>query len=314
MAFDLSDIPNQTGRIAIVTGANAGLGKETAIGLALTGMKVVMACRNRERAEAARTDILKSAPGGDVEIMTVDLSSLASVRQFADAFVQTHGRLDLLINNAGVMIPPHAVSEDGFEIQMAANYFGHFVLTARLIDLMPDTPQSRVVSLASIAHKNAAIDFEGLRSGQGQRGGRAYGQSKLACLMFALELDRRLRKAGRQILSVAAHPGVSGTELVRHMNPVLYTLLRITLMPFFTHAPAQGAQPTLVAALDPDVEGGQYFGPQGVMEMRGPTGLARMRPQARDADAAKRLWELSEQLTGERFAVVIDGLEPQIQD
>ena len=314
MTFDLSDSPNQTGRIAIVTGANAGLGKETVIGLAETGMKVVMACRSLERAEAARTDILKSVPGGDIEIMVVDLSSLASVRQFTDTFRQTHARLDLLINNAGVMIPPHAVSGDGFEIQMAANYFGHFVLTARLIDLMPDTPQSRVVSLASIAHKNAQIDFEGLRSGQGQRGGRAYGQSKLACLMFALQLDRRLRNAGRRTLSVAAHPGVSGTELVRHINPALYALLRITLMPFFTHSPARAAQPTLVAALAPDAEGGQYFGPQGIMEMRGPTGLARMRPQARDKKAAERLWELSEQLTGERFAVAIGGSEPQIQD
>ncbi|WP_136657760.1 oxidoreductase [Nitratireductor sp. XY-223] len=314
MNLDLSEIPNQTGRLAVVTGANAGLGKETAIGLARTGMKVVMACRSPQRAEAARQDILRVAPGGDIEVMAIDLSSLASVREFADRFRETHSSLDLLINNAGVMIPPHAVSEDGFEIQMAANYFGHFVLTARLIDLMPDTAESRVVSLASIAHKNAQIDFEGLRSGSGPTGARAYGQSKLACLMFALELDRRLRRAGRKTLSVAAHPGVSGTELPRHMNPVLYALLRVTLMPFFTHPPAQGAQPTLVAALGADVEGGQYFGPKGIMEMRGPPGLARMRSQARSENDAKRLWALTEELTGERFAVAIDGREPQIQD
>ncbi|WP_419907742.1 oxidoreductase [Hoeflea sp.] len=314
MNFDFSDIPNQTGRIAVVTGANAGLGKETAIGLARTGMKVIMACRSKERAESARTEILDTVPGGDVAVMLLDLSSLRSVREFADTFRKTHPRLDLLINNAGIMVPPHSTSEDGFEIQMAANYFGHFVLTAHLIDMLPDTPQSRVVSLASIAHKNAQIDFDGLRSGSGPRGGRAYGQSKLACLMFALELDRRLRRAGRKALSVAAHPGVSCTELVRHINPVLFALLRVTLMPFFSHPPAQGADPTLVAALGPEIQGGQYFGPQGILDMRGPTGPARMRPQARDKESAERLWALSEELTGETFAVAIEGHEPQIQD
>lgn len=302
MKFDPTSLPSQTGKIAIVTGANAGIGKETVVGLAKTGMKVVMACRSPARAEAARADILVRVPNGDLEIMQLDLASLASVRAFAEAVRAAHPKLDLLINNAGVMFPPHTRTEDGFDLQMAANYFGHFVLTALLLDRMPDTLESRVVSLASIAHKGARIDFGELRAKQGNPGARAYGQSKLACLMFSLELDRRLRQVGRKTLSVAAHPGVSETELGKHINRIVYALLKYTIAPFATHPPVMAVEPTLIAALNPEVEGGQYFGPQGFREMRGETGLAEIRPQAQDQAAAKRLWQLSEDLTGCSFS------------
>ncbi len=282
-------------RIAVVTGANAGLGKETAIGLARAGLTVVMACRSRERGEAARADILARLPGADLEVMALDLASLASVRAFAAAFREAHPRLDLLINNAGIMMPPPARSEDGFEIQMAANHFGHFLLTALLIGQMPDSPQSRVVSLASVAHKRGRIRPDTLATAGDYR------QSKLACLMFAFELDRRLARAGRNILSVAAHPGVSLTPLVRHMNPLLIALLRYTIAPVLFHSAARGAEATLLAALGSEVEGGQYLGPQGFMEMRGRPGPARVAPQARDEAMARRLWEASEALTGAAF-------------
>jgi NAD(P)-dependent dehydrogenase (short-subunit alcohol dehydrogenase family) len=283
--------------LAIVTGANAGLGKETAACLAKAGLTVVMACRSRERGEAARAEILQRLPDADLVVRELDLASLASVRAFAEGFREAYPRLDLLINNAGIMVPPPARSEDGFEIQMAANYFGHVLLTALLIEHMPDSPQSRVVSLASIAHKNGRIRLDALASAGDYR------QSKLACLMFAFELDRRLRRAGRKILSVAAHPGVSLTPLVRHMNPVLIALLRCTVAPLLFHSPARGAEATLLAALGAQVEGGQYFGPQGLMEMRGRPGLARIAPQARDETMARRLWEASEALTGATFAL-----------
>lgn len=297
MNFDLGRIPSQAGRVAVVTGANAGIGKETVIGLAKTGMTVVMACRNNARAEAAKSEILATVPNADLTIIPIDLADLRSVRQFAADMRTAHPRLDLLVNNAGVMFPPEARTEDGFEIQMAANYFGHFALTALLLDTMPDTSESRVVTLSSIAHKRARIDLDELRATGGRGGPRAYGQSKLACLMFSLELNRRLRRAGRSVLSVAVHPGVSETELGRHINRPLYLLLKLFVVPFVTHPPPAGAASTLVAGLGPDVGGGDYFGPQDFGEMRGRTGLAKIMPHAMDEVTAQHLWTISEELT-----------------
>ena len=202
-----------------------------------------------------------------------------------------------------ILMPPDSRSPEGFEIQMAVNYFGHFVLTALLFELMPDDPASRVVSLSSIAHKSGHIDFDGLDGKEPQTGMAAYRQSKLACLIFALELHRKLQRAGRKTLSVAAHPGVSNTDIARNLSPALHFLLKYTVAPFLTHEPAKAAEPILVAALDQDVTGGTYLGPKGVMEMKGPTGVARMRPNARDEVVARRLWAFSEALTGQVFEI-----------
>lgn len=303
MPFDIKSVPDQSGRLAIVTGANAGLGREAAIGLARCGMNVVMACRDAERGGAARADILRNVPDGKLQVMTVDLASLQSVRTFATHFRDTHPKLDVLINNAGILIPPPGHSPEGFETQMAVNYFGHFVLTALLFDLMPDDAASRVVSLSSIAHKSARMDFDSLNGRNAPTGMAAYRQSKLACLMFALELHRRLRRAGRQTLSVAAHPGVSDTAIGRNLNPAMYLLMKYALGPFLTHEPEKAVEPVLVAALGAEVKSGMYLGPKGVMEMKGPTGTARMRPNARDEAAAARLWTLSESLTGQAFEI-----------
>ena len=303
MSFDFDAIPTQSGRLAVVTGANTGLGYETARYFAEKDMKVVMACRNRERAEAAMERILEAVPGAELEFMELDLSSLASVRRFAETFRGKYDQLDLLINNAGIMWTPFERSEDGFEGQMAANYFGHFLLTALLLDLMPDTPEARVVTLSSIAHQQflKRIRFEDINWESGYNKYHAYAQTKLACLMFALELQRRLDAAGRQLLSVAAHPGVSETELGRSMDRWLVLAIRYTVGPFISHDPVQAALPTVMAALDPGVSGSEYFGPQGFREMSGLPGRAEIKPWAADADAAAQLWAVSEELTGAAY-------------
>ena len=296
MNFSLSQIPSQQDKIAIVTGANTGLGYETALGLAKTGMKVVMACRNLEKAEQAKAQILAEAPEAELEVMSLDLSELQSVRSFSEAFRQRHAQLNLLINNAGIMFPPYEVTEDGFESQFAVNYLSHFLLTALLIDLMPDSSESRVVSLSSNAHQFGRINFEDLQSERDYSAVGAYGQSKLACLMFALELNRRLMAQGKKILSVCAHPGLSETELARHIPDWVQMLLRLTPLPLMSHPPKAAALPTLCAALGPDVKGGEYFGPQGLFETSGEPGRAAIAKHAQDKAAAETLWKVSKKL------------------
>jgi NAD(P)-dependent dehydrogenase (short-subunit alcohol dehydrogenase family) len=295
--FDITKVPSQKGKFAIVTGANAGLGYETALALAELNATVIMACRNASKAEAAKQAILAKVPKADLVVMTLDLSSLKSVRAFAAAYLAKYDKLDLLINNAGIMIPPFSKTEDGFESQMGANYFGHFLLTGLLLDTLNKTPGARIVALSSIAHENGKIDFENLQSEKSYSRMVAYSQSKLACLMFAYELQRRLSKAGQKTIAVAAHPGVSNTELSRHVPRLLYYLV-LPLAYFFTHKPRNGAMPQLMAALDSQVKGGEYYGPLGFRGMKGAPGKVESKPQAHDEAVAKKLWEVSEKLTG----------------
>lgn len=302
MSFSLDQVSPRPKTIAIVTGANTGLGYETALGLAKKQITVVMACRHQQKAERAKADILSELPDADLEIMILDLASMASIRSFANHFKSKFDKLDLLINNAGVMVPPYQKTEDGFELQFGVNYLGHFLLTALLIDQMPDRPESRVVSLASNAHKRGKIHFEDLQWEQEYSRQDAYAQSKLACLLFGDELDRRLKAEGKTIRSVSAHPGVSLTDLGRHIPSLLYGLLKYTVAPFFTHSPEKGALPTLKAALDTGVEGGEYFGPQGFREMTGEPGLASRAEAAKDEQTASKLWKVSEELTDCTFS------------
>ncbi len=296
--WNISKAPSQKGKIAIVTGANAGLGFETTLALAEKGAKIIMACRNRSKAEKAKAAILEKVPNGDLEIMEIDLSKLKSVRSFATAFLSQYDALHLLINNAGVMIPPYQKTEDGFELQMAANYFGHFLLTGLLLELILKTPASRIVSLSSLAHKQGDIHFDDLYWEKEYSKMKAYQQSKLACLIFAFELQRRLEKAGSSTISVAAHPGISNTELSKHIPKFMYFFLR-PLFSFYIHKPKKGALPTLMAALGTEVKGGDYYGPTGnKSETKGPPGLARSKSKARNEELAKRLWSVSEELTG----------------
>ena len=301
MGFSLDNIPSQAGKKAIVTGANTGLGYETALGLAKVGTTVIMACRNLTKGEAAKAKILSEVSDTEITVIELDLSSLESVRQFAATYREQFETLDLLINNAGIMFPPYTKTTEGFESQIGVNHLGHFLLTQLLIDLMPDSSESRVVSLSSNAHKFGRMNFEDLQSEQKYSATAAYGQSKLACLMFADELQRRLEVSGKQVISVAAHPGVAATELSRHMPGWLVWIMSFTVAPLITHPVPQASLPTLMAALASDVKGSEYFGPQGSGEMTGLPGRASKANHALDRDVAAKLWAISEQLTGCQF-------------
>jgi NAD(P)-dependent dehydrogenase (short-subunit alcohol dehydrogenase family) len=287
-----ADIPDQTGRVAVVTGANTGIGLETARALASRGAHVVLACRSRERGEEALRSIGADRPAGEVELLLLDLASLASVRAFAQAFSARHQRLDLLVNNAGIMVPPFGRTEDGFELQIGINFLGHFALTGLLLDRLRNGSGARIVTVSSIAHRMGRIDVDTFTGGGSYRAWRAYGQSKLADLMFALELQRRLAAADERVQSLAAHPGFTRTELQRHHGA---SALGIR---FSGMTPAQGALPTLYAATSPDARGGDYIGPGGLFETRGYPARARISSAAQSRETAVRLWHTAERLTG----------------
>lgn len=289
MHWSINSVKSQVGRTAIITGANSGLGYSTALALAGKGCKVVLACRNMDKAQAAKAQILTQYPKAQVECATLDLMKLASVRAFAKAYAKNHDSLDLLINNAGIMMPPYALSADGFESQFAANYLGHFALTGLLLPVLNKTPDARVVSLSSLAHNWGSIRFDDPNFERGYDKRAAYGQSKLACLMFAYELDRRLKAAGMDTLSVAAHPGVAATNLAQHFPKVVSWLFPLVGQPA-----ASGALPTLYAALGNDIQGGDYCGPKDLRQMRGDPVKVSSNRSSRDQAAAKRLWEMSQ--------------------
>jgi len=301
MAFNMEDISDQSGRLAIVTGANSGLGYETSLAMSKKGLKVVMACRSLEKAEAAKQQINEEVPNASLEILLVDLSKLASVRSAAEEFRSKHDKLDILINNAGIMYPPYSKTEDGFESQMAANCFGHYLFTSLLIDLFPNTPDSRITWLSSSAHKTGKVNFDDINFEKKYAKMASYGQSKLVCLMYALELDRKLKAARKKIISNSAHPGGAYTQLNRNMPKWVFGLMRYTILPFITQPASDGALPILEAALAPAAEGGQCYGPQGFLEMTGPSGVATIAKHAKDIDVSRKLWQLSEQLTGANY-------------
>ncbi len=297
MTWTINDAASQVGRRAIVTGANIGLGYDTALALAGKGCSVVLACRNPAKAQAARASMLARHAGAEIECMALDLSSLKSIRSFADTFARRHDALDLLINNAGIMMPPYSISEDGFESQLAANYLGHFALTGLMLPLLAATRGSRIVSLSSLAHNWGEIRFDDPQFKNGYNKLAAYGQSKLACLMFAYELNRRLQAAGMKTLSVAAHPGVAATNLAQHF-PKFLTIF----FPLVGQSSADGALPTLYAALGSDIKGGDYCGPRSMGQMRGAPIKVGSNRRSRDEGAARKLWEMSQRLTGVDYA------------
>ena len=299
--FQHSETTRNEQPIAIVTGANAGLGFETTKALAAKDFRVIMACRDLEKAKKARKQILNCHGNAKLEIQELDLSSLKSVRSFASEFKSENEKLDLLINNAGVMMPPYHRTEDGFELQLGVNYLSHFLLTGLLKEELTTSKNSRIVTLSSIAHKNAEIDFNDLQSENSYSKFKAYGQSKLACLIFSLELERRLKANSlSHVSSLAAHPGVSSTELMRHL-PGWLMLLAKPVEPFISHSAEKGAQPTLKAALDKELSGGSYIGPDGFREMKGKPAEAEIARQAKNKETAAKLWAVSEDLTGIKF-------------
>jgi NAD(P)-dependent dehydrogenase (short-subunit alcohol dehydrogenase family) len=296
------DIPDQRGRTAVVTGANTGLGFETAAALAAHGASVVLAVRDVAKGKAAITRIQRATPGADLTVQRLDLSSLASVRTAAEELRAHHPTIDLLINNAGVMYTPPNRTADGFELQFGINHLGHFALTGLLLDRMLPVAGSRVVTVSSTGHRiRARIHFEDLRFDRGYSRFAAYGQAKLANLMFTYELQRRLAARGTTI-AVAAHPGASSTELARN-SPAWLRALNTVFGRFLAQSAASGALPQLRAATDPSVLGGQYFGPDGFGELRGHPRVVASSKRSHDAAAQRRLWTVSEELTGVAFPV-----------
>ena len=298
-----ADVPDQSGRVVVVTGANTGIGYATAAVLAYRGAHVVLAVRNLTKGNEALARIVAASPGADVTLQALDLSSLDSVRTAAGALRDAYPRIDLLINNAGVMLTPKQLTADGFELQFGTNHLGHFALTGLLLDRLRNVRGSRVVTVSSMAHRmRAGIHFDDLQWERRYNRGAAYGQAKLANLLFTYELQRRLVAAGAQTIATAAHPGGSNTELTRNLPAIVRPVLAV-LGPVLFQSAAMGALPTLRAATDPTVAGGQYYGPDGIGQQRGHPTLVESSAQSHDEDLQRRLWAVSEELTGVRFGI-----------
>jgi NAD(P)-dependent dehydrogenase (short-subunit alcohol dehydrogenase family) len=296
-----TDIPDQTGRVAVITGANTGLGYETAAALAAKGARVVLAVRNLDKGKDAAALINKRSPAAEVILQELDLTSLDSIRAAAEQLRSDHDRIDLLINNAGVMYTPKSTTKDGFELQFGTNHLGHFAFTGLLLDRLLPIAGSRVVTVSSIGHRiRADIHFEDLQWEHSYNRVAAYGQAKLANLLFTYELQRRLAPHGTTT-AAAAHPGGSNTELMRNLPPLL---ARVTpLIEPLLQGPAMGALPSLRAATDPAVVGGQYFGPDGFAQTRGYPKVVGSSRKSHDVDRQRRLWAVSEELTGVVYPV-----------
>ena len=283
-----------SGKTAIVTGSNTGLGFETALDLYQKGAKVYVACRDEEKGSDAIERMKAISSGGELIYGHLDLSSLSSIKVFAEKVMATENRLDLLVNNAGVMIPPPSKSEDGFELQFGVNFIGHFALTGHLFNLLESSTGSRVVTLSSIAHLGAIIDFDNFRLEKPYNNWREYGQSKLADLIFALEFEKRLRNNDCQLMSLAAHPGFSKTDLQKYMDKDMLDSLELMTA-------KEGAQPTLAACLRPDAKGGQYWGPDGHNEQKGKPALAKIDSVAVDEKLNAMLWDWAKKITEVNF-------------
>ena len=304
MTWTTNDIPDLSGRLAIITGATGGLGLETSLVLAGKGAEVVLAARNPAKGAEAERLIRSRHANAAVRFELLDLASLASVRAFAERHLATGRPIDILIDNAGVMaLPTRQTTVDGFEMQFGTNYLSHFALVGRLLPLLT-AAKARVVQLSSVAHRSGHIRLDDLNYQTGYSPWTVYQQSKLAMLMFAIELQRRNDAHGWGLTSVAAHPGFARTDLIANGHagkPGLFARGARLLETVFSHSAADGALPILLAATAPDVTPGGYYGPQGFQEMKGPPGVAAIRRQARDADVARQLWAQSEQLTGVRY-------------
>ena len=289
---------NQTGRVAIVTGANTGIGMETARELAKKGATVVIASRNEAKAETAADIIRRDYPASEIVVMILDLADLSSARSFAEAFRSRFDRLDLLINNAGVMMPPESKTADGFELQFGTNHLGHFALTGLLLDMLLATEGARIVNVSSTAHAYGSMDLDDPNwESRPYKEMASYAQSKLANMLFNLELQRRLEAAGSPVLAVACHPGWTSTDLQRHSGLIGF------FNPFFGMKPPQGALPTLYAATSDEVVANGYYGPHGWMQMRGYPVAVESTDAAKEAETARRLWEMSEKMTGVQFGL-----------
>jgi NAD(P)-dependent dehydrogenase (short-subunit alcohol dehydrogenase family) len=294
------DMPDLSGKIIIVTGGNSGLGFESVKAFAMKGAGVVLASRSEDRGERARMEILKEFPGVKITVMQLDLADLEAVRRFAAEFKNGHKKLDVLLNNAGIMMTPYFKTTDGFEGQFGTNHLGHFALTGLLMDILLKTPGSRIVNVSSGAHKRGNMNFENLQfeNGRNYSPTKAYGRSKLANLLFTYELQRRLEAAGKDTIAVAAHPGFALTNLMRHLEKRWLVRLLFPMFRWMAQDQATGALPQIRASVDPRVKGGEYYGPGGKREMKGYPVLVQSSQASHSLRDAAELWEVSEKLTG----------------
>jgi NAD(P)-dependent dehydrogenase (short-subunit alcohol dehydrogenase family) len=313
-AWSEADVPDQAGRTAVVTGANAGIGLETARVLAGRRAHVVLACRDPRKGKDAAAAIGSGFPHADLNVVHLDLASLASVREAAVELCALD-RIDLLINNGGVMEPPYEQTEDGFELTFATNHLGHFALTGLLLDRMLEIPGSRIVTVSSEGHTSGVIDFDDLQSARGYRPEQAYFQSKLANLMFTYELQRRLAAAGAPTIAVAAHPGNARTGFGREMPLPVRVAMRPELWmltSWLMQSPERGALAAVRAAVDPGVRGGEYYGPPGRAQFTGYPERVESNDRSHDTAAQRRLWRESERLTGVTYRIGAHGQQDSV--
>jgi NAD(P)-dependent dehydrogenase (short-subunit alcohol dehydrogenase family) len=298
-----NNIPDLTGKVLIVTGGNSGLGFESVKAFTEKGAEVILASRSVEKGEKAKAEILQQYPEAKIKVAELDLADLDSVRRFAKNFQQNHNRLDVLLNNAGIMTTPYFTTKDGFEGQVGTNHLGHFALTGLLLPVLKKTPQSRVVNVSSMAHKQGKMDFSNLlfENGKGYSPMKAYGRSKLANLLFTYELQRFFEANNIDSISVAAHPGVSQTNLSRYLDEKWYFRMIHPLFNAIIQESKMGALPEIRAAVDPEVKGGEYYGPSGFNEMKGSPVKVQSNDRSHNVEDAKKLWEVSEKLTGVKF-------------
>ena len=305
--WTVAQMPSQAGKTVLVTGANSGIGYQAALELARHGAHVLLGCRSEKKGQAALERLKGEVSGASVELAVLDMASLASIRSFASGYTSRGGTLDILVNNAGVMaLPTRELTPDGFERQLGTNHLGHFALTGLLFSSLLKSVAPRVVTVASLAHRSGTIQFDNLQSERSYKPWDAYNNSKLANILFAKELDRRMRAAGQPLLSVAVHPGVSKTSIIDNGPGAgggsdLKSRIATLLAPILMQNDAMGALPTEYAATSPDVRGGEYIGPDGMGGMKGYPKVVQPKPQALDEKTGKRLWEVSEQLTGVAF-------------
>ncbi|MEN0053222.1 MAG: oxidoreductase [Mucilaginibacter sp.] len=293
------NMTDQTGKTAIVTGGNTGIGYETVKALYEQGAHVVLACRDLEKGRVAANKIEQAGGTGKIEVALLDLASLASVKAFADDFIQKHAELHLLINNAGIMIPPAGFTAEGYESQFGVNYLAHFALTGYLYPLIKKTKDARIVTVTSMGYRHGSIEFDNLKSEKSYDAFREYCQSKLANLLFTLELQRRIVAKEDAVLSVAAHPGITKTDLSRHMSEEVFNDAVERWGPLMETE--QGALPSLYAAVAEDVKGGEFYGPDGEDWLRGYPTVTPILENALDEAVAKKLWEMAEAATGVVF-------------
>lgn len=303
MNWTIQNMPSLSGKVVIVTGGNSGLGYESVKAFAIKDAEVIMASRSLEKGEEARTDILKAVPEGKIRVMQLDLSSLESVRAFAADFNKEYKQLDILLNNAGIMMTPYFKTKDGFEGQFGTNHLGHFALTGLLFKTLQNTPGSRIVNVSSGAHRNGLMDFDNLQFEEGKEYTpmKAYGRSKIANLLFTYELQRKLEASESDTIALAAHPGIATTNLSRHVEGRLLFKLLTPLFKRMAQDQAMGALPQLRASVDPRVKGSEYYGPDGKREWKGYPVVVQSNEASHNQQDAARLWEESEKLTGVKF-------------